>query len=230
MTERVHDEVAKIVDELRRKQPEEHLDEWEQAEEKKRQQLRQRAWLETGVPRRVRDVLARATDTDAVCCVRRWLEQRERDDSQWLLVLSAHKGVGKSVAAGLWLRELDWHHPRYRNQAGEEVKLPSWWSISKFSRMDGYSGAFDTLCSHPGPLVIDDLGSEYLDHNGWFLQALDAFIDARYGEYRPTMLTTNLAADEFKKRYSERVVDRVREGGSFQQLRGASMRQQLRAV
>lgn len=177
-----------------------------------------------GVPRRVVDVLRSHQPTAAVSRVTRWVDERATDPSSWCLVLSADKGLGKSVAAGLWLLRAEPSSPTFVGKAGTVERLPAWWPISRFARVEGYDGKFDALCNHPGPVVLDDLGSEYLDGKGWFLQALDAFVDARYAEYRPTLITTNLTADQFKARYSERVADRLREGGSFYEFRGASMR------
>lgn len=177
-----------------------------------------------GVPRRVVDVVRSHQSTAAVARVLRWVEERAKDQSSWCLVLSADKGLGKSVAAGLWLMHSNPSCPKYVGKAGTVERLDAWWPISRFARVEGYDGKFDSLCNHDGPIVLDDLGSEYLDGKGWFLQALDAFVDARYAEYRPTLITTNLTADQFKARYSERVADRLREGGSFYEFRGASMR------
>jgi DNA replication protein DnaC len=113
---------------------------------------------------------------------------------------------------------------RFAERTGDVKHLPSWWPVSRFARMEAYDGRFDTVCEHAGPVVVDDIGSEYLDGKGWFLQAFDAFIDARYCEYRPTLITTNLSAEDFKRRYSGRVVDRIREGGSYYEFKGESMR------
>ena len=77
-------------------------------------------------------------------------------------------------------------------------------------------------------MVIDDLGIEYLDKNGNFLQRLDELLDERYSNFRKTIITTNLNADAFKDRYGERVADRMREGftwgGGFIELADDSMR------
>jgi DNA replication protein DnaC len=77
-------------------------------------------------------------------------------------------------------------------------------------------------------MVIDDLGVEYLDKNGNFLQRLDELIDERYSNYRQTIITTNLNVKAFKERYGERVADRIREGfefgGAFMELAESSMR------
>lgn len=185
------------------------------------------AWAATGVPRRIRDVLGAAPqDTPAMRRVQRWHGILDVDPRAWCLVLSSSKGTGKSVAAGWWVSQ---HQPFSRphcfdRRRGEIVSLPVWWTANRLCRIDAYGVEFDALCAFDGPLVIDDLGSEYDDKAG-FLQAMfDALVDARYSEYRPLLITTNLTATAFKTRYSERVADRIRDGGSFYEFAAPSMR------
>jgi DNA replication protein DnaC len=72
--------------------------------------------------------------------------------------------------------------------------------------------------------VLDDLGSEYADAKGNFLVNLDELIDTFYGDKRPLLITTNCTDSEFKQRYGARIVDRIRECGSFYGIRTASLR------
>lgn len=193
-----------------------------EAEEAKERPYRHLA--DCGVPLRVVDTVRRYEQTAAVKRVLRWIEERKSKPSTWCLVLSSSKGAGKSVAAGLWMLQSGAESIRYYDNHGNAEEAPSWLSVSKFARLDGYNGTFDRICDHPGPVVLDDIGSEYNDSKGWFLQAFDAFVDARYSQYRPTLITTNLSGEDFKRRYSERVVDRIREGGSYYEFDGESMR------
>ena len=61
-------------------------------------------------------------------------------------------------------------------------------------------------------LVIDDLGVEYIDKNGFFLSRLDELIDARWGNFKRTIITTNLNRKDFQDRYDQRITDRIRQG------------------
>ena len=72
-------------------------------------------------------------------------------------------------------------------------------------------------------LVVDDLGTEYLDGKGFFLANFDALVNHRYSHRLPTVITTNLKVDEFRK-YGVRVVDRIREVGVFLSVNAPSMR------
>lgn len=179
-------------------------------------------WRALGVGERIVSVLGEICETAATGQVRQWLGRRSQRDP-WSLVMCGPKGCGKSVAAALWMRELAprpmtvWHK-------GLHASHPAWWPSAKLARAGGYDGVFDALCSHPGPIVIDDLGSEYLDGKGWLVQAIDGLMDARYADYLPTCITTNLRAQDFAARYGERVTDRLREGGVFAELKSESLR------
>lgn len=205
------------------------------AEEEAREQAAQeqakeanRRWAGYGVPRRVCDVVDGMRDTQATARVSKWVTENRSDPSSWCLVLSATKGLGKSVAAGyaakLFAESGTGLLSYWDNREKDQKTLPSWWPISKFARIDSYNGQFEAVCQYPGLIVLDDLGSEYIDQKGWMHQALDAFIDERYSEYRPTLITTNLSAADFRKRYSERICDRLREGGAFFEFSGGSLR------
>lgn len=170
-----------------------------------------RAWQ---VSRRVLRALKQPQETGPIKAVRAWAESES-----WCLVLSSRPGVGKSVAAGLWLLE-----------QSEGIKpngnlTRRWVSGSQLARVDGFGGELDQL-GKSGPLVIDDLGVEYADRNGALQSRLDGLLDERYANFRKTLITTNLTAAEFRDRYGERIVDRIREAGAnaFVEFRGESLR------
>jgi len=73
-------------------------------------------------------------------------------------------------------------------------------------------------------LVLDDLGSEFSDAKGSFQTDLDELVDAFYGDRRSLIITTNVTHADFKKRYGERITDRLRECGRWFEIRGASLR------
>jgi len=58
-------------------------------------------------------------------------------------------------------------------------------------------------------LVIDDLGREYRsDYNAYIVEAV---ITTRYDLQKPVAITTNITFEEIAKRYTPRVLDRLRE-------------------
>lgn len=171
-----------------------------------------------GVPERILQSLESLRETKAVEWVREFtLCPREA----WCLVLSGGKGTGKSTAAAVWL---------YENVPPEGTPAyitRYWWSGTRIARTNGYAKDFEKMMQHKF-MVIDDLGVEYLDKNGNFLQRLDELIDERYSNFKRTIITTNLNVEAFKERYGERVSDRLREGfawgGGFFEITEDSMR------
>lgn len=81
--------------------------------------------------------------------------------------------------------------------------------------------------SEPGKLLgVDDMGTEFIrdSDQSWGLSVWDDFIDFRYRNSMPTIITTNLTADEFVRRYGERITDRIREWGHFIEAGGDNLR------
>lgn len=174
-----------------------------------------RAW---GVPERVLKNLEELKETKFVKTVRDFsLCSREA----WCLVLSADKGAGKSTAAAVWL------YDNVPLEGAPTYKTRYWWNGTRLARANGYAKEYERMMQSQF-MVIDDLGVEYLDKNGNFLQRLDELIDERYSNFKRTIITTNLNAVAFKERYGERVADRMREGfawgGGFVELSDDSMR------
>ena len=56
-------------------------------------------------------------------------------------------------------------------------------------------------------LIIDDLGAEMI--NQFTVSCLYNVINTRINRKKPTMLSTNLSQDEFKKKYWDRISSRV---------------------
>ena len=157
-------------------------------------------------------------DTRAVKWVREFsVQPREA----WVLVLSGGKGTGKSTGAAVWL------YDNVPPDGSPSYTTRYWWSGTRIARTNGYAKEFEKMLQHKF-MVIDDLGVEYLDKNGNFLQRLDELIDERYSNFKRTIITTNLNVEAFQNRYGDRVTDRMREGfaygGGFYEIADDSMR------
>ena len=136
-----------------------------------------------------------------------------------LIVLSGGVGCGKTTAASWWL----WHGSRGHRQY-LRTGSPRFVAVAWFARHSRYDHErFDRL-EQARALVVDDLGMEYADAKGNFVADLDALLDARYRNLLPTVLTTNLEADDFKQRYGPRLRSRIQERGCFLNVNGADLR------
>jgi DNA replication protein DnaC len=167
---------------------------------------RRRRWLkQAGVSERVLKAVfdEPPQQTEAV----RLLDNAVNREGTCLVVLQGGVGCGKTCAAALWATKVDAH----------------WVTAKALARMSAYDDEAKNL-EKRRHLVIDDLGTEYADAKGFFLSNLDGLIDARYADELPTVITTNVAADEFKARYGARIADRIRGAGAWVEVGGTSLR------
>ena len=156
-----------------------------------------------GMPQRIIDTLQSSPrDTSAIIAVKKFIEAPKE---AWCLVLAGPKGCGKSTAGAYYL----WS--KTRSMTNAPPKDMRWWTASRVARVSGYNDHLEKMMS-VSMMVIDDLGVEYLDKNGYFNHRLDELIDDRYSNYRKTIITTNLNSEDFQARYGARVADRIREG------------------
>ena len=58
-------------------------------------------------------------------------------------------------------------------------------------------------------LVLDDLGAEW--GSGYVTSKIDAIFAERYNRKKSTIVTTNLAGQDLRSRYPDRIIDRLRE-------------------
>lgn len=156
-----------------------------------------------GVPQRIIDnVKSNLKKTSSIGAVKRFLESPKE---AWCLVLSGPKGCGKSTAAAHFLAE------KTKSMVSAPPRDMQWWTAARVARVSGYTEHLEKMMKVP-VMVIDDLGVEYMDKNGYFNHRLDELIDERYSNYRKTIITTNLNAQDFTARYTERVTSRIKEG------------------
>lgn len=164
------------------------------------------ALLTAGFPRRAVEAADAADITaSAIARVRDWKPADEN-----VLVLSGSPGCGKTVAATWWALRQEW--------------APAFLRSTAFAASSRYDNEKRGEWQDAQSLVLDDLGTEYADTKGNFLVDLDELIDTYYGNRRPLLITTNCTADDFKKRYGSRIVDRLRECGAWFSVSSGSMR------
>jgi len=191
------------------------------------------------IPARAKEiVLTRVADTEATTAA----AQGGAD----ILVLSGSPGCGKTIAAALWVFHFvnDPARWTFDNKIEKPVKkgqvryvdveglnrprfiaqTPIWVTAARLSRQDRYDEDSMSELLTTDHLVVDDLGGEYLDKNGFYIGLLDELVNEREANKRPTIFTTNLNAKAFHDRYGERIYDRIKEGGRFIACGTSSMR------
>lgn len=166
---------------------------------------RKQSLVAMGVPVKDIDlvVLAVMRDTEALIAARRHAE------TGGPIVLSGLRGCGKTTAAAWWLAQ-----PGPRS-AYLELGAPMFYSITRLQRVSRFKAEEMEPIERARRLVIDDLGSEYVDVKGSLAALLDGIINERYANLLPTLITTNLHGTEFKSSYGERIARRIREKGEF---------------
>ena len=165
-----------------------------------------RELLSTGWAERVLDSAANADERQpAITFVKSW-----GVEANSALVLSGPIGSGKTTAAAWWAM--------HRRPSTRFLRA------AEFATMSRYDAEARQRWADARALVLDDLGTEYLDAKGSFLVDLDELVDRFYAHRRPLLITTNCTRDEFRRRYGERVYDRLRECGAWKSASGESLR------
>jgi DNA replication protein DnaC len=177
-----------------------------------------------GIPRRASGTVFEETQnveqTEAIKAIENALD---------LLVLSGSPGCGKTIAAAMWVWQYvrepkRWKQSQYDHQISFTGSKPIWITAARLSRWDRYDEDAMKELLTTKRLVVDDLGGEYLDKNGFYTGLLDELVNEREANKCPTIFTTNLNAQAFRDRYGERIYDRIKEGGRFVACGNVSMR------
>lgn len=135
-----------------------------------------------------------------------------------ITVLSGDPGTGKTFAAVRWIVDFvnaDEHWTEPGSALMLKGRAPLFVTAAALARWDRYEQEPMQKLLRAPRLVIDDLGAEYLDKNGFYAALLDEVLNERYSARLPTVLTTNLTKEDFKARYGERIAGRIRETGTF---------------
>lgn len=143
-----------------------------------------------------------------------------------ILVLSGAVGSGKTIAAVTWLYawvmdKRNWH---VADAGPQPVGRCLFVTAPQLQRAPRFDVRWVERLTRATRLVVDDLGAEYVDDKGVFTSLVQEVVNERHARRRATLITTNLAAPEFKARYGERVADRIRERGRFVVVGSKSLR------
>lgn len=148
------------------------------------------------------------TSTPAIAQLEAWSAGRH----DGIAVVAGPIGTGKTVAAA-WLA---------LQQAGGSA--PTFLRAAEFAASSRYDAEARARWRDSTWLALDDLGAEYSDAKGSFRTDLDELVDVFYAERRTLIITTNLTTADFRSRYGERIVDRLKECGSWLTIAGRSLR------
>lgn len=155
-------------------------------------------------------------ETDAMKVAREYVG----DPAVRVLVLAGPTGVGKSYAS-TWIASRFLPPPsRGRFHTGDDVFRDPLFADLRTVRP--FEQADAERLERPNLLLLEDVGTEPL--NDPLRAVFDRVFNTRYGESTRTVITTNSNLTEFKARYGERVIDRMREVGRFVELVGVSLR------
>ena len=163
----------------------------------------------SGCPARVVASLAELTDTQPLLSARAFIAA-PRDEKWWHVMLGS-VGSGKSTAAAWAARMLLLRLKLAEQPSGTHRERCRWLTGAELGRI--YTHDRDLArdweaLKRSSVLVVDDLGTEGADSRS--AEALWELVEARTGNTWPTILTSNLTAGEFKRRYGDRIADRIR--------------------
>lgn len=135
-----------------------------------------------------------------------------------ILVLSGGTGCGKSTAAahalskkaGLWVHAPDLAKPDFTD--------PDEYGVRKET--------LDERMRAAGLLVLDDVGTEH-SPSGYAASRITGVLEHRESNKRPSIVTCNLTAEEFREKYGARLASRINgDTLGWQQIAGPDLRRQ----
>lgn len=161
-------------------------------------------------------------------------EARKNKSDKACLVIIGIPGCGKTYAIWALKNDMDQLPEFIEKDTGEEMQSfvnaskrrvsiidASWFNEYPFLPFEVKDNEIKRL-KEADVLCIDDLGMETQNERNSVL--VESIINARYNEERTTIITSNLSTEQFKSRYSARIIDRLREWGVFFESKQLSFR------
>lgn len=125
------------------------------------------------------------------------------------LLLLGKPGTGKThlaAAIACQIARCTGHTAVYRTIGGILQYIKGSYGDSDYSEADAFASLVE-----PSLLIIDEIGAT--KPSEFELAVLFQIINGRYEEQKPTVIVSNLEADELAPAIGERCIDRLREGG-----------------
>ena len=169
---------------------------------------RRRASFIKRMPERAASIALEADPADpTLVAIAAWRDTSQRGG---IAVLSGPPGSGKTVGAVWW--------------AMTAPQLPEFVRATEIATASRYDSETRGRWLNADALIVDDLGAEYMDAKGSFATDLDELVDLFYAGRQHLVITTNCTSRTFAERYGARVVDRLRECGTWISVAGPSRR------
>jgi len=158
-----------------------------------------------GVPRKLHQAIIEGPEHSAAVLAMRSFHVAVRESTEHLAVLVGETGVGKSLAAGVWLL----HASDDMRSLRSRVMPRKFIAAADYCRISDYDTEALAAIELARFLVIDDLGVEYGDKRQYYASRIDAIMGKRHGNMLPTAVTTNLSMEVISKCYGARVESRL---------------------
>ncbi len=138
-------------------------------------------------------------ECESLSWVRRFLADHERR----FLILSGDYGIRKSGSACWSLSVQDGAYARSTQLVDNSIRFKDRHAKLETAKL----------------IVLDDLGREFFDQKHYWKNIFNELIDAWYSACAKVIVTTNLTLVQFRERYEERTLRRIRERGWFKTVR-----------
>ena len=129
--------------------------------------------------------------------------ERQMAAGHGLLLTGPCGQLKTTMACAIAIKALESHHSAFF------VSMPE---LLNRLLQEPQDGSFLAKVRDREIVILDDLGMEYQSKkNDWMKGQVDSIITYRYNELKPTIITTNLGADQIIRRYDTRFFDRLRD-------------------
>jgi DNA replication protein DnaC len=174
------------------------------------------ASLSTGLRKRYRRNWERPEDEQWKRRFQRIKDRLQNDHG--IVAMIGNKGAGKTQLAAEVIKDLAPDTARYMRATALFRRI----RLTFDKRSTETESDIERELSRTPLLVIDEIQER--GESAWENQWLAEIIDIRYSDERPSILISNLTADEFKASLGDSIIDRMRQGGGMIEITGQSHR------